>query len=434
MNRIAETKIIGYSLMSEDLHQIIEIEAKYFLVKLHQEIYQKIKKLERDGKELSLGNLVIELNREKTEDISPILNRMILTAHEAVEVFDFKALMRELEEAFVRNECLELALMIQKIGNDKTLTTLDIINTVKENVNLFTEGVALDDKYPLRYIAEGIGMKLDSLQEGINPVSSGIKELDEITQGFAPKELIVLGGRPGDGKTYTGLVIADNLVKQGKPVLFFSAEMCIEEFATRLIGKEYFAEHSEVLSSAKLSKLIPMSDLEYERCYSIYRKRMDYPFMVQDKPGSILTIADIKKDLLMTKELYGEVGLVVIDYLQLIAKSEQGQLLTYAIGDLLNGLKLLAYEFNCPFFLLAQLNTRNVGNRSDKKPYLSELSDSAQLEKYANKILLLYRESKYNPDAEPDDLEIIVAKNRSGREGSIKCSFNMETGILKAID
>jgi replicative DNA helicase len=65
---------------------------------------------------------------------------------------------------------------------------------------------------------------------------------------------------------------------------------------------------------------------------------------------------------------------------------------------------------------------------------LSELSDSAQLEKYANKILLLYRESKYNPDAEPDDLEIIVAKNRSGREGSIKCSFNMETGILKAID
>jgi replicative DNA helicase len=161
---------------------------------------------------------------------------------------------------------------------------------------------------------------------------------------------------------------------------------------------------------------------------------MDYPFMVQDKPGSILTLADIKKDLLMTKELHGEVGLVVIDYLQLIAKSEQGQLLTYAIGDLLNGLKLLAYEFNCPFLLLAQLNTRNVGNRNDKRPYLSELSDSAQLEKYANKILLLYRESKYNPDADPDDLEIIVAKNRSGREGSIKCSFKMETGILKAID
>jgi replicative DNA helicase len=75
-----------------------------------------------------------------------------------------------------------------------------------------------------------------------------------------------------------------------------------------------------------------------------------------------------------------------------------------------------------------------VGNRSEKRPYLSELSDSAQLEKYANKILLLYREFKYNPEADPDDLEIIVAKNRSGKEGTVKCSFNMETGILKGVN
>jgi replicative DNA helicase len=434
MNSKAETKIIGYSLMTENPHQIAEIDIKYFQVQLHKEIHQKISLIERKGGELTPATLITELNRDRNEDISPTINDILTATIESIEVFDLPVLLKELEEAYVRSEGWELALKIQKIMSDKTLNTTEIINAVKDDCSIFVDGISFDDQYPLKYIAEGIADKMNSLSQGIKAISTGIKELDDITQGFAPKELIVLGGRPADGKTYTGLIVADSIVKKGTPAVFFSAEMSREELATRFLGKEYFEAYSEILPRGKMDGLVPLTELEFARISDIYERKLDYPIIVQDKPGSILTLADIKKDLLTAKETYGQIGIVVIDYLQLIAKSEQGQLLTYAIGELLNGLKLLAYEFNCPFLLLAQLNTRNVGNRGDKRPYCSDLSDSAQLEKYANKILLLYRESKYNPDADPSDLEIIVAKNRSGREGTVKCSFDMETGVLKGRD
>jgi replicative DNA helicase len=422
--------------MTENLNQIIEIDSKYFQFKLYKEIHQKIALLERKGLELNLGNLITELNRDRTEaeDVSPAINQLIDLACEAGHVFDHKALTKELEEAFLRNECLDLALKIQKIAHDKTLNTTDIMNTIMENVDTFKIGTPLDDQYPLRYLAEGIAIKMDLLEKGVKSVVTGLKELDDITNGLAPKELIVLGGRPGDGKTHTSLVFAEKIASEGKSVVFFSAEMPLGDLSVRYTRREYFLQYAELLPSSRFDNLTEFTELERERITAIYLNRRKFPIIVQDKPGCILTLGDIKRDLLKAKNDHGQVGLVVIDYLQLITKANEGQLLTYAIGELLNGLKLLAYEFNCPFLLLSQLNTRSVGNRSEKRPYLSELSDSAQLEKYANKILLLYREFKYNPEADPDDLEIIVAKNRSGKEGTVKCSFNMETGILKGVN
>jgi replicative DNA helicase len=312
---------------------------------------------------------------------------------------------------------------------------MELINSVKESVDVFIEGTPMNEQYPLRYIAEGIAMGLDNLSE-CQATSSGLPALDDVIQGLSPKELIILAGRPADGKTYTGLVIADSVAKAGKPVVFFSAEMSIEALAfRRYLPKEYFAEYSEILSSSKLAKREPFTEKEIIRIQSLYDQFIDLPFLVQDKPGNLLTVADIKNNLLATRKKHGQIGLVVIDYLQLItSKKESGLSFTYAIGEMLGSLKALAHEFNCPFLLLAQLSSAKVATRSNKRPLISDICDSTEAEKFAEKVLLLYRPSKYEEEADPSDLEIIVAKNRNGIEGSIKCSFNMQTGILKSVE
>jgi replicative DNA helicase len=435
MNLSAESKIIGYFLLTEDLIQIVQIETKLFQSKFHREIYQKINFMEKKKIELTTANLKTELNRDTNEDTEPLLNILVDLAYEVEEVFDLPVLIKELEEAFLRLQCLELALTIQKISTNKTLNALDLVNAVKESVDVFVEGTPMNEQYPLRYLAEGILIKLDTLKSECQSTSSGLPALDDVIQGLSPKELIILGGRPADGKTYTGLIIADSVAKTGKPVVFFSAEMSLEALGSRYLGKEYFAEYSEILPSAKLAGREILTEQEKLRIEDLYDKLIDLPLIVQDKPGSLLTVADIKNNLLETKKTHGQIGLVVIDYLQLItSKKESGLSFTYAIGEMLGSLKALAHQFNCPFLLLAQLSSAKVATRSNKRPLISDICDSMEAEKFAEKVLLLHRPSKYDEEADPSDLEIIVAKNRNGIEGSIKCSFNMQTGILKSVE
>lgn len=435
MNIVTEAKILGQFLAKDELSSILQIDRKLFQATLHKEIYEKIKFLDNKKKDISTANLITELNRERTEDIATTINEMILTAMESSEVFDLQVLIKELEEARVRTDAQELALSIQKISLDRTLDSSQILLAIKDDVSSFVDGVPLSEKYPLKYLSEGIAEVLESIDTEDDPTESGLKELDELIGGFLPGEVTVLGGRPGDGKTYISLIKAHNVAITRKPVVFFSAEMSVKSLSRRYVIKEYFSEYSEILPRKKLLKKTELSEIESLRIQSLYEKYFDLPFLIQDKHGSILTISDIKNNLLDTKKLYGEIGLVVIDYIQLIAdKPETGESLTKAITRTLYHLKNLAKEFDCHFLVLAQVSSKAVATRSDKRPTTADICDSIGIEQAADNVIFLYREYAHNKEADPTDLEIIVAKCRDGEVGTIPYFFDTRTGILKARD
>jgi replicative DNA helicase len=435
MNIIAEAKIIGYFLWSENLLSLLQIERKLFQGDLHKAIYEKIVFLDKKSKDLSSGNLITELNRDRTEDISNTINEMVLVAMDSSEVFDLQVLIKELEEARLRTDAQELALRIQKISLDKTLDSSQILMAIKEDMDSFVDGIALDDKYPLKFISQGIFETLESTKTGVTTTASGLDGLDGLIGGLLPQEITVLGGRPGDGKTYAGLIIGHNIAIKGKPTVFFSSEMSLQSLARRYVIKEYFAEYSEILPRTKLLGKEELTEIETNRIQFLYEKYFDLPFLVQDKPGSILTMSDIKNNLLDTKKMYGEIGLVVVDYIQMIAdKPNLGEPLTKAITRALYDLRSLAKEFDCPFLILAQVSSKSPATRSDKRPIISDLCDSGGIAQAADNIVFMYREYTNNKEADPNDLEIIVAKSRNGEIGTILCSFDARTGVLKGVD
>lgn len=435
MNIRTEEKIIGHHLLHENLLALLQIERKLFQGNFHKEIYEKIKFLDKKRKDVNTAILITELNRERTEDIAGTINEMVLVAMESDEVFDLQVLIKELEEARVRTDAQELALRIQKFSVDKTLDSSQILLAIKEDVDSFVEGIPLNDKYPLKYLSEGIAEVLESVDLDDSPTASGLEGLDELIGGFLPQEMTILGGRPGDGKTYISLIKAHNIAITGKPVVFFSAEMSLKSLSRRYIIKEYFAQYSEILPRKKLLKKTERSEMETLRIQALYDKYFELPFLIQDKHGSILTISDMKNNLLDTKKLYGGIGLVVVDYIQLIAdKPDIGESLTKAITRASYALKGLAKEFNCHFLVLAQLSSKAVATRSDKRPTTADICDSVGIEQAADNVIFLYREYAHNKEADPTDLDIIVAKCRDGEVGTVPYFFDTRTGVLKARD
>ncbi|RFO98774.1 replicative DNA helicase [Rhodoferax lacus] len=265
---------------------------------------------------------------------------------------------------------------------------------------------------------------LDRVQEmadnpnDVTGVRTGFYDFDRQTAGLQAGDLIVLAARPSMGKTALAINIAENVaLNEGLPVAVFSMEMGAAQLAVRIVGSIGRIDQGH-LRTGKLT------DEEWPRLTEAVEKLRTISLHIDESPG--LTSSEVRANARRLSRQYGQLGLIVVDYLQLMSgsNSDGGDNRATELGEISRGLKMLARELKCPVIALSQLN-RSVEQRPDKRPMMSDLRESGAIEQDADIIMFIYRDEYYTKEAckEPGVAEVIIAKQRNGPTGTVKLAF-----------
>lgn len=251
-------------------------------------------------------------------------------------------------------------------------------------------------------------------------VTSGFRDLDQMTSGFQPSDMIIVAARPSVGKTAFTLNLARNAAVQGKSkVAFFSLEMSAEQLALRLLASEATVDGHKLRNGQLL-------DQDWQRLSTALGTLAESDIFVDDTPNCPLP--EVRGKCRRIKQEHG-LDMVIIDYLQLMSIPQRAGAQTnrqQEISEISRSLKTMARELNVPVIALSQLS-RSVEQRQDKRPMLSDLRESGAIEQDADMVAFLYRDDYYNPDTEDKNIvEVIVAKHRNGPIGSVKLHFVKE--------
>ncbi|MFC3927960.1 replicative DNA helicase [Streptococcus caprae] len=266
----------------------------------------------------------------------------------------------------------------------------------------------------------------------VTGLPTGFRELDKITTGLHPDQLIILAARPAVGKTAFVLNIAQNVgTKQKRGVAIFSLEMGAESLVDRMLAAEGLID-SHSLRTGQLT------EQDWQSLTLAQGNLAEAPIYIDDTPG--IKITEIRaRSRKLAKEIDGGLGLIVIDYLQLITgtRPENRQ---QEVSDISRQLKILAKELRVPVIALSQLS-RGVEQRQDKRPVLSDIRESGSIEQDADIVAFLYREDYYRKEGqdpneevlEDNSVEVILEKNRAGARGTVKLLFQKEFNKFSSI-
>ena len=252
--------------------------------------------------------------------------------------------------------------------------------------------------------------------EEVTGVRTGFYDLDRLTAGLQAGDLIVLAARPSMGKTAFALNIAENVaVNEGLPVAVFSMEMGASQLALRMVGSLGRIDQTH-LRTGKLG------DDEWGRLSEAVDRLKNANVFIDETPA--LNSAELRARARRQARQCGKLGLIVIDYLQLMSgSSSSDENRATEIGEISRGLKALAKELQCPVIALSQLN-RSVESRNDKRPMMSDLRESGAIEQDADVIMFIYRDDYYNKESkEPGIAEIVIGKQRNGPVGTVRLTF-----------
>ena len=420
-NLHAEESLLGALLLStEVVNQISElgISVDHFYKPAHQHIYSAIRGLMAGGHAVDVVTVSDELRRNGLlDDIggAQALNELqnatpaISNAHRYAKIVQDTAVLRKLIS--VAGEITELAYM----EPDDVTKALDEAETKVFEV---AEDRVVDSTRPL---ADLLPIAMDQLQETfergdtITGVATGFNDLDELLSGLQPSTLNIIGARPAMGKTALGLGIATNVAKTThKPVLVFSLEMGHAELTQRILSSEAEVE-SQKLRTGRLQ------EADWTKIGRAINRIDSVPLYLDDNPR--VTVMEIRAKARRLKARAGGLGLIMIDYLQLMSGGSNAENRQLEVSEISRGLKILARELEVPIIALSQLS-RTLESRADKRPMLADLRESGSLEQDADVVMFLYRDEVYNRDS-PDkaSAELIIAKHRSGPTGVARLVF-----------
>jgi replicative DNA helicase len=296
---------------------------------------------------------------------------------------------------------------------------LDLIRKRVEDATAYAGSTAL------RPQSEIVLEVLEAVEQGIDPgLSTGYPDLDDAIGGLRPGELIVIGARPGVGKSVLGMCVADHVsTRLGLPVLFASLEMRQEELTHRRIA---------ATATVPLTHLTrhTVTDADWNQISRAQDRLTASQLRVDDTPG--VSLAQVRGQLRGMYRTGCAARLLVGDYLGIFAapKADSRQ---QAVAELARGFKLIAREFGIPVILLAQLN-RSLETRSDKRPVMSDLRESGEVEAAADIVILLHREDAYEPESpRAGEIDLIVSKNRQGALTTVTLTFQGHYGRIVSL-
>lgn len=419
-NFLAEKMILNCLLINSEtmdrVINIISIEAFYF--KNHQQIYQALIFMHKNSLPIDILSLLAFLQENgllrKIGGIKVLVELMIHVPN-IVYLEDYIGLVKE---KFLRRSLIKLGYKLINSGYISNVSVESILTNLEtELVGLTTEinrqKIEKSSQLLNKIFAE---LKENFLTPTLPGVTSGFYQLDFLTQGFQKSDLIIIAGRPSIGKTAFSLNIALNVIKSSQlPVLFFSLEMSKKQLMYRVLSIETNINSTRL----KSGKLYKNDWIKLNKMLKILSK---LPFFIDDTPN--LSIQDLRSKIKTILFEQSQIGLVIIDYLQLMQNSSltNGNRVQ-ELSQITRSLKNLAREFNIPIIALSQLS-RNVENRVDQVPILSDLRESGSIEQDADLVLMLYRLKTMDPSLLSDQTELLIAKQRNGPVGKIKLTFD----------
>jgi replicative DNA helicase len=421
-NLEAEESLLGAMMLSRDaITAAIEarVEAGDFYKPAHGHIFRSCRDLHERGEPVDPVTVAEALRREGL--LEPIGGRSVLlriqaqtpasanAAHYAQIVHDLSVLRRLIA---VGNDIAEMGYD----GTDDVDDTVDRAESLVFEVAEHRVGDSLTSLYPALEATMDRLEQLYDRDSDVTGVKTSYTELDALLLGLQPSNLIIVAARPGTGKTSFALGAALSVaVKERRPVLFFSLEMDRLDLVRRLLS-------AEALIDARNLQTGKLSEHEWPKLNQAVGRLAEAPFFIDDDPRC--TVMEMRAKARRIKSQQGDLGLIVVDYLQLMQshnrKIENRQV---EVSEISRGLKILAREMQTPVMALAQLN-RQVEYRNDKRPMLADLRESGSLEQDADVVMFIYREDQYNADTESKGIaEIIVGKHRGGPTGVARLAF-----------
>ncbi|MGM9992608.1 MAG: replicative DNA helicase [Candidatus Bruticola sp.] len=428
-NEEAERACLGSCLIDpEAFDKVSEILAgpEDFYQRAYQEIYAAMAYLAENTGVIDLITVSNYLrDHGKLEHCGGVarLNDLVETVHSSAHVTAYAKIVAD--NAIARR-LLRAGETISRLAVDQEIEVPQRVDQAEEVV------FGVDNAHfrgELEPISDSISRTFDEAYErflaggSVSGLSSGFTELDELTNGLHPANLIVVGARPSMGKTAFALSIAVNVALADKPgkVAIFSLEMPREDLCMRMMCS-IAKVNGQSLRSGKLKQQ------DWTSMAEAVNKLSKAPIFIDDS-GSV-TILDMKAKLRRLKKRSG-LDLVIIDYLQLIRGSGANRVSSeriFEISEISRQLKGLSKELNVPIIALSQLS-RNVESRQDKRPLLSDLRESGAIEQDADLVAFLYRDEYYNKQStELNIAEVIVAKHRNGPIGTLKLKFMKQFG------
>jgi replicative DNA helicase len=418
-NLEAEQGVIGSILQDNDvLHEVVPLlVVEDFYRDSHQTIYRVIRDLYDLGKAIDGITLADELSRRGAlqavggaETLADIQNSVphAANARYYAEIVRQKSISRQL---------IEGANAILREGYSNQYTAEQLLESAERMVFAIAEDQTKGDTVELKEVVVKAMDRIIARSESRHPVTgvaSGYFDLDDLTGGFQPSQLVIVAARPSMGKTAFALNICDHAaIEQRTPILFVSLEMGQLELAERLI-----CARSKV-DGRKLRTGQNMGTREISQLSKAYDELRVAPLYIDDTPArNMLQVTANARRLKMRANL----GLVVVDYIQLVDTEDTRDSRQEQIAKISRRLKTLARELHVPVIALSQLN-RAVENREDRRPRMADLRESGAIEQDADIVLLLHRADYYDANEHPGVAEVIVAKNRNGATGSASLTF-----------
>ncbi len=429
----AEQAVLGSILIdSSILPRVIEIVEKpeYFYRTQHQQLFSIIMRMFSKGNAEDLITIISESVDSGIFETSAMAKTYLQGVMETVpSIANIESYCNIIKEKFHIRSLINVANDIIETANEGTVDAQTMLDSAEQKIYDIRQGNEIQG---LTRIDSIIIDTYSHLKDITGPdasqhlgTRSGFSQLDALTTGLNKSDLIVLAARPAMGKSALALNMAVNACKNsGKEVAVFNLEMSKEQLVSRMLAAESLVSNQ----SLKTGKLTPEDWIKLAQGTESLQK---LPIYIDDTAG--INVPQMKAKLRRMRNL----GLVVIDYLQLMSSPNKHTSRVNEVSEISRQLKLLAKELNVPVIALSQLSRSSEKRGEDKRPMLSDLRDSGAIEQDADIVLFIHRKSYYDKDNENSDqtaAECIVAKNRHGSTGTVDLAFMGEYTLFRSLD
>ena len=423
-NLEAEQAVLGSMLIDQNCIKDVmdKLQPEDFYLQQNREIFETIYTMFCYSRPIDPVTVVGEMQKNGTFDENTTKSYMIqlmditptsANVMEYVELVRGKSLLRKVAMA-----AGEITAMVQEGGGEPE----SVLEAAEQKIYAVRQGRAAQDMAPIGTVLAGVLDNIEAMSaEGgrLPGLSTGFSAIDGKISGLNKSDLILLAARPGMGKTSLALNIALNVGKHsGKTVAMFSLEMSREQLAMRLLSSEALVENNRLITG-------DLRDSDWIKVAEAAGTLTKTDIRLDDNP--LLTVSDMSAKCRRLDNL----GLVVIDYLQLMSSAgagvkHSGESRQQAVSEISRMLKIMAKELQVPVLCLSQLSRANE-KRDDKRPMLSDLRESGAIEQDADIVLFIFREDYYSPDSDKRNIaELIVAKNRHGETGKVELKWMPE--------
>ncbi len=419
----AEEALLGAMLLSRDAiaDAVNLIRPEHFYRPIHAHVYEAVCSLYSKGEPADAVTVAAELNRLNLADKvggNATLVKLQTGTPASANAAKYANIVHE---AAVLRKLIEVGGEITDLGYEGSDDVVKTVDSAEAMVYRLAADRMDDTTASLADLLPANLERIEKLYEQgdfITGTPTGYQDLDEITSGLQPNTLVVVGARPSVGKTSFALGMAAHAaIRGGKPVLLFSLEMSQLEISQRILCAEARVDASRVRTGK-------LTDQDWMGISNALGHLAEAPIWIDDNPA--VTIMEIRGKSRRLRSQTGELGMIIVDYLQLMTGRRTAENRQVEVSEISRGLKILARELECPVVALSQLS-RTLETRGDKRPILADLRESGSIEQDADIVMFLYREEVYNPDTkDAGTAEVLVAKHRTGPTGMARLAFRKE--------